>query len=128
MKFARVVFRIAGIWGVLIVTPLYFMFDLIGRVDPPPITHPAFFYSFVGIALAWHIAFFIVANDPARYRSMMIPSFLEKLGAGGAVVVLFLQGRMHSSDLILGVVDLLLAALFVTAWSGTRHHQVSDQE
>ena len=33
-------FWIAGIWGVLVITPLYFMFDLIGRNDPPPITHP----------------------------------------------------------------------------------------
>src|SRR5229473_1453770 len=51
MRFAKIVFRIAGIWGVLIITPLYFMFDLIGRKDPPPITHPGFFYGFVGVAL-----------------------------------------------------------------------------
>ena len=31
MKFAKIVFWIAGIWGVLILTPLYFMFNLIGR-------------------------------------------------------------------------------------------------
>ena len=42
MKFAKIVFWIAGIWGVLILTPLYFMFDTIGRQDPPAITHPAF--------------------------------------------------------------------------------------
>ena len=47
MKFARIVFRIAAIWGVLVLTPLYFMFNLIGRNDPPPITHPAFFYGFI---------------------------------------------------------------------------------
>ncbi len=41
MKFAKITFRIAAIWGVLVLTPLYFMFDLIGRNDPPPITHPA---------------------------------------------------------------------------------------
>ena len=48
MKFAKIVFWIAGIWGVLVVLPLYFMFDLIGRKDPPPITHPGFFYGFDG--------------------------------------------------------------------------------
>jgi hypothetical protein len=42
MKFAKIVFRVAAIWGVLVITPLYFMIDLIGRKDPPPITHPAF--------------------------------------------------------------------------------------
>ncbi len=35
MKFAKIVFRVAAIWGVLIIAPLYFMFDLIGRKDPP---------------------------------------------------------------------------------------------
>ena len=34
-RFARVVFTIAGIWGVLIMTPLYFTFDAIGRAYPP---------------------------------------------------------------------------------------------
>ena len=53
MKFAKIVFWVAGIWGVLILTPLYFIFDMIGRKDPPPITHPAFYYGFVGAALAW---------------------------------------------------------------------------
>lgn len=56
MKFAKMVFRIAGIWGLLVITPLYFMFNLIGKKDPPPITHPGFFYGFVGVALAWLVA------------------------------------------------------------------------
>jgi len=43
MKFARIVFWVACVWGLLVITPLYFMFDLIGRKDPPPITHPGFF-------------------------------------------------------------------------------------
>jgi hypothetical protein len=40
MRFAKIVFRVAGVWGILILTPLYFMFDRIGRDYPPPITHP----------------------------------------------------------------------------------------
>ena len=55
MKFAKIVFWVAGIWGLLVITPLYFMFALIGRNDPPPITHPGFFYGFVGVALAWQV-------------------------------------------------------------------------
>jgi len=50
MKFAKVVFWVAGIFGLLVVTPLYFMFDLIGRRDPPAITHPGFFYGFAGLS------------------------------------------------------------------------------
>ena len=74
MKFATLVFRVAAVWGVLIITPLYFLFVLIGRNDPPPITHPGFFYGFVGTALAWQIAFFFIASDPVRFRPLMIPS------------------------------------------------------
>ena len=44
MKFAKFAFWLAGIWGLVIIPPLYFMFDLIGRKDPPPITHPSFYY------------------------------------------------------------------------------------
>jgi len=122
MRFAKIVFWIAAIWGVLVITPLYFMFDLIGRNDPPPITHPGFFYGFAGAALAWQIAFFFIAKDPLRHRPLMIPSMLEKFGYGAAVVILVLQGRMHSSDLVFGAVDLLLGLLFVVAYLKTRRH------
>jgi hypothetical protein len=119
MRFAKIVFWIAGIWDVLVITPLYFLFDLISRTDPPPITHPGFFYGFVGTALAWQIAFFFIANDPLRYRPLMIPSVLEKLTYSSAVVVLVLQGRMRASDLVFGVTDLLLGVLFVIAYFKT---------
>ena len=95
MKFAKIIFRIAAIWGVLVLTPLYFMFDLIGRNDPPPITHPAFFYGFIGAGLAWQIAFFFIATDPVRYRPLMIPSIFEKFSYGIAVVILVAQHRMR---------------------------------
>jgi hypothetical protein len=116
VRFARLVFLIAGIWGVLLITPLYFLFDSIGRNDPPPITHPAFFYGFAGAALAWQIAFFVIAKDPARYRPLMVPSVLEKFGYGAAVVALFAQGRMRAPDLVFGVIDLVLGGLFAVAY------------
>lgn len=120
MKFAKVVFRIAGIWGLLVVSPLYFMFDLIGRKDPPPITHPGFFYGFVGAALAWQIAFFLIAMDPGRHRAFMLPSIVEKFTYGIAVAVLVSQGRRHPADLLLGCIDLLLGVLFVAAYFRTQ--------
>lgn len=116
MKFAKIVFWIAAVWGFLVLTPLYFMFDLIGRQDPPPITHPAFYYGFVGTSLAWQFAFIVIARDPVRFRGMMIPSVLEKLGYGGAAIILYLQHRMHGSDLVFGGADLLLALLFTIAF------------
>ncbi len=119
MRFAKIVFWIAGIWGLLILTPLYFMFDLIGRNDPPPITHPGFFYGFVGAGLAWQVAFIFVATDTVRYRPLMIPSVLEKVGYGAAVIALVLQGRMHKSDLLFAGTGLFLGLLFVIAYFKT---------
>ena len=119
MRFAKVVFWIAGIWGLLIIAPLYFLFDIIGRQDPPPITHPGFFFGFVGLALAWQFAFFFIATDPARFRPLMLPSMFEKFSFGIAVVVLVLQGRTHSSDLVFAATDLLLGILFVLAYVKT---------
>ena len=119
MRFAKIVFRAAAIWGVLIITPLYAMFDLIGRQDPPPITHPAFFYGFVGLALAWQIAFFFIAGDPVRYRPLMIPSMFEKFSYAAAVVILVLQARTRRSDLLFAGTDLLLGVLFVIAYFKT---------
>jgi hypothetical protein len=122
VKFAKIVFWIAGIWGVLVITPLYFMFDVISRNDPPRITHPGFFYGFAGAALAWQIAFFFIAKDPARHRPLMIPSMFEKFSYGAAVVVLVSQGRMHRSDGVFGGADLLFGVLFVIAYLKTRPH------
>jgi hypothetical protein len=120
MRFAKAVFLVAGFWGLLVITPLFFMFNLIGRQDPPPITHPGFYYGFVAAAFAWQIAFFVIARDPLRFRPLMIPSVIEKFGYGIAVTVLFLENRMRSSDLVFGCVDLLLGFLFLAAFIKAR--------
>jgi hypothetical protein len=119
MKFARIVFWVAGIWGVLVLTPLYFIFNMIGRNDPPPITHPAFYYGFASVGLAFQIVFFFIAKDPVRLRPIMIPSVLEKFGYGATLLALFLQNRLHPQDLALGGVDLLFGLLFLAAFFKT---------
>jgi hypothetical protein len=119
MKFAKIVFWIAAIWGVLVLTPLYFIFDMIGLKDPPPITHPAFYYGFVAVGLAFQVIFLVIARDPVRFRPMMIPSVLEKFGYGGTLLVLFLQNRLHPQDLALGGVDVLFGVLFLAAFFKT---------
>jgi len=119
VNFAKIVFWVAGIWGFLVLTPLYFMLDIIGQKDPPPITHPGFFYGFVGVALVWQVVFIIVATDPVRYRPLMIPSILEKVSWSTAVIVLVMQQRMHQSDLVFAGTDLLLGVLFVITWFKT---------
>jgi hypothetical protein len=125
MKFAKVVFWGAGAFGVLALAPLYFMFDLVGRQDPPPITHPQFYYGFAGVGLAWQFAFFAIAMDPVRFRPMMIPSVLEKLSYVGALLLLYLQDRISPVQAATAVPDALLAVLFLAAFLKTRAHRIT---
>src|ERR1700690_1515970 len=120
MKFAKVVFWIAAIWGVLVLTPLYFMFDVIGRQDPPVITHPAFYYGFVGAGLAWQLAFLIIATNPMRFRPIIPVAVIEKFSYGIMLIVLHLQGRLHASDLTFAGTDLLLGVLFIVVFVKTK--------
>ena len=119
MQFAKIVFRVAGIWGLLLITPLYFIFDLIGQKDPPPINHPGFYYGFAGCALAWQFAFLVIGSDPIRFRPLMIPSMVEKFTYAPAIVILVLQGRTRSTDLIFAATDFTLGLLFIAAYLKT---------
>ena len=119
MMFARRLYLIAGIYGLIVLVPQYFMEQRIGQDTPPAITHPEFFYGFVGTAVVFQVVFLILARDPLRYRSMMIPSVLEKAAFGIPVLLLFLQGRTSSMTLGFGTIDLILGALFVIAYLRT---------
>jgi hypothetical protein len=57
VRFARWVFLLAGIVGVLEVLPLYFYESTLNRTQPPPITHPDFYYGFVGVVLAIYLLY-----------------------------------------------------------------------
>jgi len=120
MKFAKIVFWIAGVFGVLALAPLYFIFDLAGRLDPPPITHPQFYYGFAGVALAFQLVYFVIATDPVRFRPIMIPGALGKASFAGALLVLCQQGRVAPQVAMTGVPDALLAALFLISFFKTK--------
>jgi hypothetical protein len=119
MKFARLVFLIAGIYGLIVLLPQYFLEGKTSREFPPPITHPEFYYGFIGVTVAWQVLFLTLSRNPSRYRPMMIPAILEKALFPVGVVVLFLQHRI--SQLMLGpaTIDLVLGVLFVTAYLKT---------
>ncbi|MHB8640606.1 MAG: hypothetical protein ACYDBL_12510 [Candidatus Acidiferrales bacterium] len=116
MKFAKIVFWIAGTWGVLTLAPLYFMFDTIGRRVPPAITHPQYYYGFVGVAMVWQCVFFAIATDPARFRSIVALSVLEKLSFALTIVVLYIQRRVSLAESAGALPDGILAVLFVAAF------------
>ncbi len=108
MKLARWIFGIAGVYGILVIAPLYFAEGQIAQNDPPAITHPEFFYGFIGVTLAWQVVFLVIARNPVRYRPLMLVSVLEKLAYGVPAIALFMQQRVKTMTLAFGCVDLVL--------------------
>ena len=119
MKFARVVFTAAGVWGFLVLTPMFFLLETIGRMRASPITHPEFFFGFLAVAMVWQCAFLVIGSDPVRLRLMMVPSAVEKFSYVLTMTVLFLQGRIAAADTVVIAPDFLIGILFVVAFAKT---------
>jgi len=116
-EFAKRVFLIAGVYGIVVLVPQYFVewgLDL-----PVPIARPEHFYGFIGVALSWQFVFLLIARDVWRYRPLMLVGVLEKLSFGLPVVILYVTGRVSLGVLGAGAIDLALGAMFVLAHSAS---------
>jgi len=120
MRFARVVFAVAGILGLLIVTPMFFTLETIGQQYPPAITHPHFYYGFVCVTVAWQIVFLTIATDPVRYRPLMLVALLEKFPYVAMLLWLYSRGQLPQVQLLAVASDGTLGVLFVVAYLKTR--------
>ncbi len=120
MRFARVTFIGAGIWGIAVLMPLFWLVDVTGRSYPPPVDYPHFFYGFLSVAMAWQLAFLVIGSDVARFRPLMVPAIVEKLGHVTTVTVLYSRARITTLDAQAAIPDLLLGLLFITAFVRTR--------
>jgi hypothetical protein len=119
MRFARWVFAAAGIYGLIVTVPLFFLEERMNIDHPPPINHPEHYYGFVGVCAAFQVLFLVVARDPLRLRPVMPVAMLEKL-AVVPIIWLVLQGRAERLLLGFAAIDLVLLALFAAAWWATR--------
>src|ERR1043165_3358511 len=119
MRFARLTFLIAGIYGLLALVPLYFLKQQIGRGYPPPITHPEYYYGFIGVAVAWQLAFIVMSRDPVRYRPLMPVAVVEKASFFIPAVLLYAQHRLSSFMLAAGTIDGVLGVLFLISYLKT---------
>jgi hypothetical protein len=122
MRFAKFVFIVAGIWGLLVLAPLFFLEQKIGVDHPPAITHPEYFYGFVCVALAFQFVFLIIGRDPIRYRPLMLVAMVEKFPFVIVCAMLYMHGRLYPAFLVGPAADLILGLLFVAAYlkTGTR--------
>ena len=120
MRFARWVFLLAGVSGIVMVAPMYlenrFFADF-----PPAINRPEFFSGFAGVTLAWQFMFLVIASDPARYRTAMLPALLEKAGFALVIPVLYAADRVAGFWLAAAAMDATWLALFAAAYLRTPH-------
>lgn len=119
MLFAKRVYRWAGIYGVLVLLPMFVLERQIGVNFPPPTNHPEQYYAFLGVSLAWQFAFLLIASDVRRYRPLMLPAIAEKFLASGAAIWLFALSRIDATTLAPFLVDFLLGILFVVSYIGS---------
>jgi hypothetical protein len=119
MIFAKRVFSAAAIYGFIVLLPQYFLEAKTGRDFPPVITHPEYYYGFIGVAVAWQIVFLVISRDPIRYRPLMPAAVVEKAVFALPAIALYLDGRLSDQMLGAGLLDLVLGVLFVMAYRRT---------
>ena len=119
MRFAKWTYLVAGVYGLLAMVPQYFLESWNNINYPPPINHPEYYYGFIGVTVAWQIAFLIISQNPERYRPLMIATVVEKYTWAVATLLLYNQGRIAGAVLVTGLIDLILGTLFVVAFKKT---------
>lgn len=119
VTFAKRIFLTAAVYGLIVLVPQYFLEGRTGRDFPPPITHPEYYYGFIGVAVAWQIVFLLISRDPIRYRPLMLVAVVEKAVFGLPAIALYLGGRLSGQMLAAGILDLILGGLFVMAYRRT---------
>jgi hypothetical protein len=119
VKLARYIFLVAGIYGILIVAPEYFTEIRYGQDYPPAITHPEFYYGFVGLCLVFQLLFLVIATNPIQFRAIMLVAVAEKLCFTIPCIILSVQHRIPDLVLYFSISDLVWAMLFLFAYAKT---------
>jgi hypothetical protein len=126
MRLAKWVFLVAGVSGILMVVPPYFLERQTGEDYPPPITHPEYYYGFLGVTLAWQVLFLVIASDPVRHREAMLPAVLEKASFAAAIPLLYAAGRVAAVWVGFAAMDATWLVLFAVAYLLTPKDQTSQ--
>jgi hypothetical protein len=109
VQFARKVFLVAGIVGLIIVVPLFLTEDKYAP-DGGLIQAPEFYYGFAVVTLAWQIAFL---------RPLMPAAMVEKFSFVLAIFWLASQERVGINMISAASLDFIWGILFIVAWKRT---------
>jgi hypothetical protein len=104
MRFARWSFRLAGIYGLIALLPLY------GQA--PLNAASLWMFGFAGAAAATQLAYLLIGSDPLRYRMVIPVGIVSKLSFFVPVTILYRRGEVPGMLMGFALTDLALAALF----------------
>lgn len=110
-RFARLMFRGAAIYGVLVLVPMYAL--------AAPTDRPEVYYGFIGCALVFQWLFWIIGGDPVRHRPLMLVAAAEKVVFSLPALALIFVASTAPVVAPFAIIDLLLAVGFLVARSRT---------
>ena len=112
MLFAKRVFFVAGVYGLVVLTPFYFLETKVGEISNQPVTHPEYYYGFLGVALAlsWPAGLLVAATWLAAAAIWRISSLSALIAAALApLYMLYLGGPVNGF-----LIALLALLIFMT--------------
>ncbi len=119
MRFAKWVYLVAGVLGLLLTVPPLFMEGQEVQFGEPAVNHPELYYGFLVVVLAWQLVYLAIGIDPVRLRPMMLLASFAK----GSIVVTYLAlwtaGRISPRWLGFAAFDGTFVVLFLLAYRRT---------
>lgn len=104
MRFARWSFWCAGIYGLIVLLPLY--------AQAPLGSASLWMFGFAGAAVATQLAYLLIGSDPPRYRMVIPVGIVAKLSFFVPVALLYVRGEVPGVMMGFALTDLALALLF----------------
>lgn len=115
IKASRRVYTVAGIYGLIILLPLYFGEHAMAATGQV-LTRPEYYYGFLGAACSFQLVYLAIGRDPARFRPLMPLTPIAKWSFTIPVAILFGSGRTDFIVLIMASIDGLIGLAFLWAW------------
>jgi hypothetical protein len=118
LKAPRRIFMIAGIYGLIVLLPLYFGEHVLATMGQM-LTRPEYYYGFIGAAASFQLVYLMIGRDPVRFRPLMPLTLIAKWSFTIPVAILFLSGRVDLTTMIMASIDALIGLAFLWAWRAT---------
>ena len=104
LRFARISFALAGVYGLAATLSLYF------RAPLSPDTQ--WLHAFAGAAAATQLAYLLIASDPVRFRPVIPVGIVSKFSFAIPMTLLYARGAVGPDSFVFALIDYALAILF----------------